>query len=57
MSVSVRIPTILRNYTGGASEVTAEGATLSEVLDDLEANHNGIKGARARRRRRASGAS
>ena len=43
MSVHVRIPTILRNYTGGSSEVTAEGATLSEVLDDLEANHAGIK--------------
>ena len=25
MSVSVRIPTILRTYTGGESEVTAEG--------------------------------
>ena len=43
MSVSVRIPTILRNYTDGSSEVTAEGSTLAEVLDDLEANHNGIK--------------
>ncbi|HSX66032.1 MoaD/ThiS family protein [Nocardioides sp.] len=43
MSVSVRIPTILRTYTGGASEVTAQGATLAEVLDDLEANHTGIK--------------
>jgi molybdopterin converting factor small subunit len=43
MSVSVRIPTILRTYTGGASEVTAEGATLAEVLDDLDANHPGIK--------------
>jgi molybdopterin converting factor small subunit len=43
MSVSVRIPTILRSYTGGASEVSAEGATLGEVLDDLEANHSGIK--------------
>jgi len=43
MSVHVRIPTILRNYTQGASEVTAEGSTLSEVLDDLEANFNGIK--------------
>ncbi len=43
MSVSVRIPTILRTYTGGASEVTAEGATLAEVLDNLEANHAGIK--------------
>jgi molybdopterin converting factor small subunit len=43
MSVHVRIPTILRNYTQGASEVTAEGETLAEVLDDLEANHSGIK--------------
>ena len=43
MSVSVRIPTILRTYTGGESEVTAEGGTLAEVLDDLEANHTGIK--------------
>ncbi|MGN6577323.1 MAG: MoaD/ThiS family protein [Nocardioides sp.] len=43
MSVSVRIPTILRTYTGGASEVSAEGATLSEVLDDLDANHPGIR--------------
>ena len=43
MSVSVRIPTILRTYTGGESEVTAEGSTLAEVLDDLEANHAGIK--------------
>ena len=43
MSVTVRIPTILRTYTGGASEVSAEGATLTEVLDDLEANHTGIR--------------
>ncbi|MCW2780480.1 MAG: molybdopterin synthase subunit MoaD [Marmoricola sp.] len=43
MSVSVRIPTILRTYTGGESEVSAEGATLTDVLDDLEANHAGIR--------------
>ncbi|MGI9157349.1 MAG: MoaD/ThiS family protein [Marmoricola sp.] len=43
MAVSVRIPTILRTYTGGESEVSADGSTLSEVLDDLEANHAGIK--------------
>ncbi|OEV04957.1 MoaD/ThiS family protein [Streptomyces oceani] len=42
MSVKVRIPTILRTYTGGESEVTAEGGTLSEVLADLERNHTGI---------------
>jgi molybdopterin synthase sulfur carrier subunit len=43
MSVTVRIPTILRTYTAGASEVPADGSTLAEVLDNLEANHGGIK--------------
>ncbi|MQA97129.1 MAG: molybdopterin synthase sulfur carrier subunit [Streptosporangiales bacterium] len=43
MSVTVRIPTILRNFTGGDAEVKAEGATLREVIEDLEANHSGIK--------------
>jgi molybdopterin synthase sulfur carrier subunit len=42
MSATVRITTILRTYTGGAAEVTAEGATLSEVIADLEQNHAGI---------------
>lgn len=42
MSVNVRIPTILRTYTGGRSEVPAEGANLGEVLADLEKNHAGI---------------
>ncbi len=44
MSVSVRVPTILRTYTGGESEVTASGATLADVLDDLDASYAGIKG-------------
>ena len=42
MSVSVRIPTILRTYTGGESEVKAEGATLRAVVADLETNYSGI---------------
>ncbi|QKV94319.1 MoaD/ThiS family protein [Streptomyces sp. NA02950] len=42
MSVNVRIPTILRTYTGGQAEVSAEGGTLAEVLADLEKNHQGI---------------
>ncbi|GAB2780503.1 MoaD/ThiS family protein [Nocardioides salsibiostraticola] len=42
MSVSVRIPTILRTYTGGESEVTAEGETLSGVLAHLESQYAGI---------------
>ncbi|MFK4088539.1 ubiquitin-like small modifier protein 1 [Kribbella sp. NPDC020789] len=43
MSVSVRVPTILRPYTKGVSEVSAEGATLTEVLDSLDASYPGIK--------------
>jgi MoaD family protein len=43
MAVEVRIPTILRNYTGDQKAVSAEGATLAAVIDDLEANHPGIK--------------
>ncbi|MFJ8045063.1 ubiquitin-like small modifier protein 1 [Kitasatospora sp. NPDC096147] len=42
MSATVRIPTILRTYTGGAAEVAAEGATLAAVIADLDANHPGI---------------
>jgi molybdopterin synthase sulfur carrier subunit len=43
MPVEVRIPTILRTYTGGAKAVSGEGATLSEVIEHLESNHPGIK--------------
>ena len=43
MSVSVRIPTILRTYTNGESEVSADGGTLSEVLDSLETSYPGIR--------------
>ena len=42
MSVTVRVPAILRTYTGGASEVAVEGSTLSEVVSALEAAHPGI---------------
>ena len=44
MSVSVRIPTILRTYTGGAAEVTAEPGTLREVIAGLDATYPGIGG-------------
>ena len=43
MSVSVRVPTILRTYTKGESEVSVEGSTLTEVLDSLDASYPGIK--------------
>jgi molybdopterin synthase sulfur carrier subunit len=43
MAVIVRIPTILRTYTGGSAEVPAQGTTLAEVIDDLETNHPGLR--------------
>ena len=43
MPVEVRIPTILRTYTGGEKAVDAAGASLSALIDDLESNHPGIK--------------
>ncbi|MER7364591.1 MoaD/ThiS family protein [Nonomuraea wenchangensis] len=42
MSVTVRIPTILRTYTGGNAEVSGEGATLRDVLAKLDADYPGI---------------
>ena len=44
MSVVVRVPTILRTYTGGAGEVTTVGGTLAEVLAALDAQYPGIAG-------------
>jgi len=44
MSVSVRIPTILRTYTGGQAEVTADPGTLREVLAGLDATYPGLAG-------------
>lgn len=43
MSVTVRIPTILRTYTGGESQVSAEGDNLAAVIDSLDTNFPGIK--------------
>ena len=42
MSVTVRVPTILRTYTGGAAEVSVEGGTLAEVVASLEGAYPGI---------------
>jgi molybdopterin converting factor small subunit len=42
VSVTVRVPTILRTYTAGASEVSVEGSTLAEVIAALEAGYPGI---------------
>ena len=42
MSVTVRIPTQLRELCAGAAEVSAEGATVRDVLTQLEATHPGF---------------
>jgi sulfur-carrier protein len=43
MSIEVRIPTVLRTYTGGQKAVHGNGATLQEVLDDIDARNPGLK--------------
>lgn len=43
MSVTVRVPTPLRNLTDNQAAVTAEGSTVQEVVDDLEQRHPGIR--------------
>ena len=44
MAIEVKIPTILRSYTDGAKSVEASGGTLLALLDNLDANHPGLKG-------------
>ena len=36
MAIEVRIPTILRTYTDGEKAVEGKGATLDELIADLE---------------------
>ena len=42
MSVEVRIPTILRSYTGGEKIVLAEGSSLQELISSLDSTYAGI---------------
>jgi molybdopterin converting factor small subunit len=42
MPVSVRIPTQLRSLTGGASEVSVDGGSVGDVLQQLDAAHAGF---------------
>ena len=43
MAIEVRIPTILRPYTDGERAVESSGSTVGEVVEQLEADHTGIK--------------
>lgn len=43
MASTIRIPTPLRNLTGGAAEVSVSGGTVKDALNSLEQQHNGVK--------------
>ena len=43
MAIEVRIPTILRSYTGGAKVVEGSGDTLADLIADLHSRHGGLK--------------
>ncbi len=43
MAIRVRVPTPLRRFTGGEGEVSAEGSSIRQVIDDLERRHAGIR--------------
>ena len=43
MAVKVRIPTPLMKLTENQAEVSAEGGSISEVINNLENQFNGIK--------------
>ncbi len=43
MAIQVRIPTPLRKFTGGAESVTASGATVAAIVQDVDTRHPGLK--------------
>ena len=43
MAIKVRIPTPLMKLTDNQSEVSAEGETIADIINNLENQFNGIK--------------
>jgi molybdopterin synthase sulfur carrier subunit len=43
MSTIVRIPTPLRTLTGGNDEISADGRTVGELIDNIEKKHPGLR--------------
>jgi len=41
--ITILIPTPLREYTDGQSDVTAEGETVDDVLEDLNERFDGLE--------------
>lgn len=42
MTVTVRVPTPLRNLTADQAAVTVEGSTVQQIVDDLEQRYPGM---------------
>lgn len=43
MAIEVRIPTILRSYTGGAKSIEGSGSTLDELFADINGRYDGLR--------------
>ena len=43
MAVTVRLPGVLRDATGGLGRIEAAGATLAEVVADVDRRHPGFR--------------
>jgi molybdopterin synthase sulfur carrier subunit len=43
MAIEVRIPTILRTFTGGAKSVQGSGSTLDELINDIDTRNTGLR--------------
>ncbi|AEH08733.1 MULTISPECIES: MoaD/ThiS family protein [Protofrankia] len=44
MAVQVRVPTILRSYTGGSKVVEGVGDTLAALFIDIDSHFPGLRG-------------
>jgi sulfur-carrier protein len=40
--VEVKLPTILRQHTGGEATISGEGGTVRQVLEDLDGRYPGL---------------
>ncbi len=43
VTIEVKVPLALRKLTGGAGTVTASGATVAEVIEDLAGRYPGFR--------------
>lgn len=41
--IEVRVPPILRKFTGGTSNIQGEGADVAQLIDDLDNQYRGLK--------------